>query len=144
MRFGSLVLVLEALCVSSSLPLRNFARFDAPPFVGHLAQMESPVSIDGLMHVGSLVFVYSFLRLDSLLLVYEISLSESSMVIVDFILCGSALLLRYSTLIGSSMAGFSRIQLGLFPFLLDFTHFESSPVRSFARLRSFLSCAGIV
>ena len=65
MRFGSLVLVLDALCVGFSLPLRNFARFDSPPFVDHLAQMESPVSIDGLMHVGSLVFVHSFLRLVS-------------------------------------------------------------------------------
>ena len=92
-RLGSLGVVLDALCVGFSMPLRNFARFDSPPFVDHLAQMESPVSINGLMHVGSLVFVHSCLRLDSLLLVYGICRLESSVVIVDFILCGSALLL---------------------------------------------------
>ena len=122
-RFGSLVLVLDALCAGSLLPLRYFARFDSPPFVDHLAQMESPVSIDGLMRVGFSVFVHSLLRLDSLLLVYGICLLESSVLFADFIVRGSALLLRYSARIGSSMAVFSRIQFGSFPFLLDFTHF---------------------
>ena len=136
-RFGSLVLVLDALCAGFLLPLRYFARFDSPPFVDHLAQMESPVSIDGLMHVGSSVFVHSFLCLDSLLLVYGICLLEFPVLIADlFVRLGAftAIFCR----IGSSTAEFSRIQYGLFPCLLDFIHFELSlPVRSLCRWDRF-------